>query len=269
MTRAAAQRGPTVVLVAHGTRNPHGVEIIARIAESVAARLGHVPVAFVDVLGPSPSEVLSDLDGPAIVVPAFLASGYHVRTDVPREIAESGHRHTTVARALGPDPVLAGILEDRLRDAGWQPGDAVVLAAAGSSDSRALADVEEAARLLSARLGAVVEVGYAATAEPRVTEVVAGVRARTGARVFIASYLLAEGLFQNRLRESGADGVADPIGVHPGLVDLVCRRASEAQRPGGPGAGSSRPGASRAGLLRSAAARPGRALVGRWSVRAR
>ncbi|WP_278314099.1 sirohydrochlorin chelatase [Lolliginicoccus levis] len=264
MSRAAAQRGPTVVLVAHGTRNPHGVEIIARIAESVAARIGHVPVAFVDVLGPSPSEVLRGIDGPAIVVPAFLASGYHVRSDVPREIAESGHQETVVARALGPDPILAGILADRLRDAGWQRGDAVVLAAAGSSDQRALADVEEAARLLSTLLGAQVEVGFAATAEPRVTDVVADVRARTGSRVFIASYLLAEGLFQNRLRESGADGVADPIGVHPGLIDLVCRRAGEAQRPG-----RARAGVSRAGLLGITAGRPGRGLVGRWSVRAR
>ncbi|WP_149361233.1 sirohydrochlorin chelatase [Lolliginicoccus suaedae] len=264
MSRAAEQHGPTVVLVAHGTRNPHGVEIIARIAESVAARLGHVPVGFVDVLGPSPSEVLRDTAGPAIVVPAFLASGYHVRTDVPREVAESGHQETIVARALGPDPILAEILEDRLREAGWQPGDAVVLAAAGSSDDRALAEVEEAARLLSTRLGTVVEVGYAATAAPRVTEVVAAARARTGARVFIASYLLAEGLFQNRLRESGADGVAGPIGVHPRLIDLVCRRAAEAQR-----LGRDRARPSRAGLLGVAARRPGRGSVTSWSMRSR
>ena len=219
---------PALVLVAHGTRNPRGVELVAALAERVAASVGTTRVAFVDVLGPSPAEVLRDLHGPAVVVPAFLASGYHVHTDVPREVAESGRTDVTVTPALGPDPMLARALRSRLREAGWRRGDAVVLAAAGSSDPRALADVHRAARMLGELTRGPVEVGYVATAEPRVADVVARVRRDTGKRVFVASYLLAHGLFHTRLAEAGADGVAQPLGVHPDVVRLLIDRYTAA-----------------------------------------
>ncbi|EKT80628.1 hypothetical protein WSS_A21664 [Rhodococcus opacus M213] len=213
-----------LVLVAHGTRSPRGVEMIAALADAVAEQVGPTRVSFVDVLGPSPAEVLRDITGPAVVVPAFLASGYHVHTDVPREVADSGHPSVAVTRALGPDPVLAEVLLRRLVDAGWRPGDAVVLAAAGSSDPRALRDVRRAAALLSELVASRVRIGYVATAQPRVPDVVAGLRADGEKRVFVASYLLAHGLFHARLADAGADGVAEPLGVDPAIVGLVAER---------------------------------------------
>ncbi|GAA3177970.1 hypothetical protein GCM10020255_070270 [Rhodococcus baikonurensis] len=142
-----------LVLVAHGTRSARGVEMVAALAEAVGKRVGRTRVAFVDVLGPSPSEVLRDTPGRAILVPAFLASGYHVHTDVRREVAISEHPTVTVTPALGPDPALARVLLRRLTEAGWNPGDAIVLAAAGSSDARALRDVERAALMLAEAAG--------------------------------------------------------------------------------------------------------------------
>ena len=41
-------------------------------------------------------------------------------------------------------------------------------------------------------------------------------RGRSNARVAVASYLLADGLFQERLRSCGADLVSQPLGTHPG-----------------------------------------------------
>lgn len=215
---------PTLVLVAHGTRRGRGVEMIAALAESVADRGVPVRVAFVDVLGPSPAEVLRDLPGSAVVVPAFLASGYHVHTDVPREVFDSEHTATSVTRAMGPDPMLARVMHRRLREAGWKPGDTAVLAAAGSSDTRALRDVQRAAGFLSEIIGQRVEISYVATGEPKVPEVVARVRQAGAEKVFIASYLLAHGLFHERLSAAGADGVAEPIGVHDDIVDLILSR---------------------------------------------
>ncbi|AEF42193.1 sirohydrochlorin chelatase [Hoyosella subflava] len=217
------------VLVAHGTRNPRGVSMIAAVADAVSEQAGPTRVAFVDVLGPSPSEVLAQMPGPATLVPAFLASGYHVRTDIPREVEASGHSRVRITQAIGPDPALAAILADRLVEAGWAPGDAVVLAAAGSSDTRALRDVRRSAVLLADRMRTPVDVGYIATAVPRIGDVVSEVRRKTGKRVFIASYLLAHGLFHNRLHELGADGVAAPIGVHPDLVGLISSRFAAAR----------------------------------------
>lgn len=217
---------PALVLVAHGTRNPRGVEMIAELADHVSARVGTTRVAFVDVLGPAPSEVLREMDGPAVVVPAFLASGYHVHTDVPREVAQSAHSQAAVTRALGPDPVLTDVLVRRLVEAGWRPGDAVVFAAAGSSDERALRDVRRAAAMLSEAVHSRVEIGYAATAQPRVPDVVERLRAHGARKVFVASYLLAHGLFHTRLTESGADGVAEPLGVDAAIVGLLEQRYS-------------------------------------------
>lgn len=230
---------PALVLVAHGTRSARGVEMIAALAEAVAAELGvtvssapnaSLRTAFVDVLGPSPSEVLRDLDGPAVVVPAFLASGYHVYQDVPREVTESGHCAVAVTAAMGPDPALTRIMAVRLRAAGWKPGDAVVFAAAGSSDSRARQDVRRAAGMLAEQLDAPVKIAYVATGTPRVPEVVSSLRESGAERVYIASYLLAHGLFHQRLHDAGADGVADPIGVHPGVVRLIVDRYRSAAR---------------------------------------
>ncbi|WP_327109777.1 sirohydrochlorin chelatase [Nocardia sp. NBC_01730] len=241
---------PALVLVAHGTRSTKGVQMIASLAEAVSKELGAgipgpgtdtgeapwVRTAFVDVLGPSPSEVLRDLVTPAgeavpaVVVPAFLASGYHVYQDVPREVAESAHPAVVVTPAMGPDPALARIMRMRLHAAGRQPGDAVVFAAAGSSDARARQDVRRAAGLLAERLGVPVRIGYVATGAPRIPEVVADLRASGARRVFIASYLLAHGLFQQRLHEAGADGVAEPIGVHPAVVRLIADRYRAAAR---------------------------------------
>ncbi|MFD6391206.1 sirohydrochlorin chelatase [Nocardia sp. NPDC055029] len=215
--------------------------MIAALADAVAAELGAtvsepgaeaqgaapntaLRTAFVDVLGPSPSEVLRDLDGPAVVVPAFLASGYHVYQDVPREVEESGHPSVAVTAAMGPDPALTRIMAVRLRAAGWRPGDAVVFAAAGSSDARARQDVRRAAGMLAEQLGAPVRIAYVATGTPRVPEVVASLRESGSGRVFIASYLLAHGLFHQRLHDAGADGVAEPIGVHPAVVRLIADR---------------------------------------------
>lgn len=83
------------LLVAHGTRKPAGVTMVGELADRVSALLDRpVHVAFVDVLGPTPEEVLRALpaDRPVTVVPAFLASGYHVRVDLPAHVAASDTR---------------------------------------------------------------------------------------------------------------------------------------------------------------------------------
>ncbi|GAC66606.1 sirohydrochlorin chelatase [Gordonia soli] len=218
------------VLVAHGTRNPHGVELIARIAEAVGERIGPTRVAFVDVLGPNPAEVIADVDRPAVLVPAFLASGYHVLSDIPRHVIDAGRGDTIVTRALGPDPMIAEVARRRLIEAGWRPGDAVVLAAAGSSDQNACAEVHLAARHLEGLIGGRVEVGFIATASPSVPEVVARVR-RPGRRVVIASHLLAPGLFHERLHGYGADAVSEPLGADRRIVDLLITRMRAAVSP--------------------------------------
>lgn len=226
----------TTLLAAHGTRAPAGVAMIGDLAAAVSQRL-HEPVrvAFVDVLGPAPEEVLAHLpaDEPVTVLPAFLARGHHVRTDLPARLARTGPRVLRPAAALGPSPLLAAVLAARLAEAGHRRGDAVVLGAAGSSDPVAAADLRRAAALLSARLQSPVSIGFAAPPAdspcPSVAGAVREARGRGAGRVAVAAYLLADGLFAQRLGACGADVVAAPLGVHPLVVELACRRVLRAR----------------------------------------
>lgn len=214
----------SLILAAHGTRRPGGVAMIGDLAAKVSALVERtVQVAFVDVLGPTPSEVLSSAGRPAVVVPAFLARGYHVRTDLPAHVAASGHPNVTVTPALGPSREIAQIVAQQLVKSGWRPGDSVILAAAGTSDPRARADLRITAALVSALTRSSVDLGFAATGDPHVCEAVERAR-RRGRRVVVASYLLADGLFHEVLRASGADIVTGPLGTHPGLARVIASR---------------------------------------------
>jgi sirohydrochlorin ferrochelatase len=224
-----------LVLVAHGTRKSAGLEMIGDLAARVGATLRRpVHVAFLDVLGPTPTEVLSTngmLERPTIVVPAFLSRGYHVNVDLPAHVAASEHPGVTVTESLGPSPQMVRVLSQRLSESGWRVGDSVILSAAGTSDPSAMTDLRSTATLLSAMTGTRVELAFAATGSPRVADAVATMRARGARRVVVASYLLADGLFQDRLRASGADVVTEPLGLHPGTVRFVANRFRRARLP--------------------------------------
>jgi sirohydrochlorin ferrochelatase len=218
----------SLIMVAHGTRRPEGLAMIGDIAEQVSALLDHtIQTAFVDLLGPTPSEALSsaaDTDRPAIVVPAFLSRGYHVRTDLPAHVAASGHPDVTITPALGPSPHIVRIVAAQMAKCGWRPNDSVILAAAGTSDPAASSDLRTTASLLSALTGSRVRLAFAATGEPSARAAVANARTRSRSRVVVASYLLADGLFQQQLQDCGADIISDPLGTHPEVVRLIANR---------------------------------------------
>jgi sirohydrochlorin ferrochelatase len=220
---------PVLVAAAHGTRDPAGRTVIDLLRTAVADRRPGIDVAEAyvdeDVQQPGLRSVLAGLDE-AVVVPVLLSAGYHVHVDVPDAIAGANRPGVRATRPLGPDPVLAEVLADRQAEAGV--GDhAVVLAAAGSSDPRAATDVEQMARLLTARLGRPVTAAYVTASRPSVSESVAALHA-AGESVAIASYLLAPGGFHDRLRTVGAQVVAAPLLPDARLAELVLRRYDEA-----------------------------------------
>jgi sirohydrochlorin ferrochelatase len=219
---------PVLVACGHGTRDPAGRQAVAALVAAVADALPGVEVreSYVDVHGPVVGEVVASLPhrtGGAragVVVPLLLAAGYHVRVDLAEAVR--ARPDVVVAPALGPDDRLVEVVLDRVGPLG--PADAVVLAPAGSSDERAQADSREVARRLGVRLGREVVVGYAAGPSPSVPEVVAAARAAGAQRVVVASYLLAPGFFQDRLRAAGADVVTGPLLPDPRVVDVVVDR---------------------------------------------
>jgi sirohydrochlorin ferrochelatase len=118
--------------------------------------------------------------------------------------------------------VLADILTDRLGD--LTGIDHVVLAAAGSSNHRALLDCSATAALLSDRINRAVEVGYVSGAGERLADVLA----RTPGRVAVATYLLAPGAFADRIRSiAGPRPVSAPLGADPRLAALALHRYTQ------------------------------------------
>ncbi len=213
---------PALVLLAHGTGDAAGRATIGRLLVALRERLPDVTVrmAYAGVARPRLADVLTDLPGPVVVVPAFLASGFHVRVDVPGQLAATGRADVVLADPLGPDPVLVAAALSRLAEAGAADTDRVVLAAAGSTDPVAAEDLRVAAGLLEERLGRPVPVGYIAGGEPRIASVVA---AQPG-RVALVTWLLAPGAFHRRLADAGAAVVAEPLGDHPDVARVVVAR---------------------------------------------
>lgn len=205
---------------------------MAGLVAAVAARRPDIEVrqAFVDVEEPRIGSVLDDLgETPTTVVPLLLSAGYHVYVDLAE--ATSPRTATSLAPALGPDPRLADLLHRRLLAAGLRDDDTVVMAAAGSSDPRAVVDCAEVADALGRILGRPSPAAYLSAVEPRLEAAVTAARdhAPDGGRVVVATYLLAPGYFHDLAAASGADLVTPPLLV-PGeppaeaLVDIVLER---------------------------------------------
>jgi sirohydrochlorin ferrochelatase len=191
-----------------------------------------VDSGFVDVQQPDLAAGLDTIPPSecSVVVPLLLSAGYHVHVDIAQGIDERAEGSVRLAGALGPDDALVQVLASRLVEAGLAPGDAVVMAAAGSSDHRAVRDCIETGRMLGALLGRPVTVGFLSAAVPRLDGAIATVRQlHPGARVLVGSYLLAPGYFAELAAEAGGDVTAAPLlvaGRRPAehLVDLVVSR---------------------------------------------
>lgn len=218
---------------AHGTRADAGQRTIRELLDEVRAAMGiEVREAYVDVQDPKIDAVIDQVaprqDGiAAVVVPVLLAGGYHVYVDIAEAV--QGRTDVRSAPALGPDPRLLQIVLERLDHEGVPHDATVVLAAAGSSDPRSQADTAMAAEMLREHWNGPVRIGYAAGPSPSVAEAVASARANgEDGVVAVASYLLAPGLFQQRLHEAGADYVTGPLAPHATLIEIIADRFHDA-----------------------------------------
>jgi sirohydrochlorin ferrochelatase len=220
---------PTLLAVAHGSKDPAAKAAITELAREVNrfAPVLKVRVAFIQHAEPSLGDELSAAGENAVIVPLLLSNGYHLATDIAGAASAAGAR---VAGLLGPDTLLVTALAGRLAEAGVPDGTPVVLAAAGSTDPAAQRDAQRQAELLAERLEAPVTAAFLSAGGPRVAEAVAELAAREGRDVAIASYLLAPGHFQDQLAGAGARWVTAPLGGHPAMAGLVIDRYRTASR---------------------------------------
>lgn len=233
--------GPRPLLaVAHGTHDADGVRVVRALVDlAVRCRPGLVAdVGFVDDASPSVRAAL-DAWGPRapVVVPLLLTAASHSKGDIPAAVqrARQGGAEVCYGRPLGPHPDLLAVVGERLAAAGAAPDAPVVLAAAGTADPAANAEIFATARLLAeARRLAPVEVGFASATGPDVGQALDRLR-RLGwpaAQVVVVPYFLAPGAFSRRVAEAAAAAgtglVTAVLGAHPVLARLLLARYDEA-----------------------------------------
>lgn len=255
-----------MIACAHGTSSDiGGAEVNGLRAGISALRPGlDVRESYVDVQDPDLVDVMAGLpEGEAaVVVPLLLSVGYHTKVDIARAV---GSRANSLASApLGPDPRLAEVLDQRLREAGITADDAVVLAAAGSSNPAAAVSVQGVAAHLRKLRGNRIVPAYGAAEKPSVPDAVAALRAEYPGgegkgRVIIASYLLAHGFFHDQLAKAGADVVAEPLLPSDVLAQVALDRYDHAvaghaaPQAGAPSAAAPQPEAPQETAPRAAA----------------
>jgi sirohydrochlorin ferrochelatase len=160
----------------------------------------------------------------------LLGHAYHSRVDIPAALPAALHP-VVQADVLGPDDLVVTALERRLTEVGVALGDpatAVVLAAAGSSDPAAVAEVRAVAARWRDSGWADVIAAFGSAAEPTIASAVRALRASGVPRVAVSAYLLFPGRFATTIAADaaaeGGDVTAAPLGAAPELVDLVLRR---------------------------------------------
>jgi sirohydrochlorin ferrochelatase len=255
---------PSLVAIAHGSRDPRAGATIAELLAAARTRAAASGLAGFEARGaflghapPAPLQVLTALAGDpggrrpggrrdVVVLPLLLTAAYHSGTDIPGVLAEAtaglpGLR-IRYGEPLGPHPGVVRALERRLAEAGQDrggdpSGTAVVLASAGSSQPSANAAIARLASGWQAERGwLAVRPAYASAASPTPAEAVADLLRGGAERVVVASYLLAPGLFADRVRESslaaGAAAVSAPLGAGPEMADVLLDRYLQAAAGG-------------------------------------
>ena len=245
------REGGVLVAVAHGSADPRASATIAELAAVARERspgldlrtafLGHAPPSLPQVLG------TIEADREVTVLPLLLTAAYHSKADIPRVLARTPLRRVSYGATLGPHPLLLDALDRRLAEALPSSGPisglgahldpartAVVLAAAGSSDPEANATIAQMAARWQARTGwLAVRPAYASATEPSPAAAVAGLLRDGAPRVVVATYLLAPGLFADRIRHTalaaGAAAVSPALGACAEVADVMLDRFTQAR----------------------------------------
>jgi sirohydrochlorin ferrochelatase len=229
----------TLVLTAHGSKDPRS----AANARAVAARLRRmrpgldVRLAFLELSAPKFIDVLTGLPDSrqSVITPLLLASAYHARLDIPKQIARAGALGVRQADVLGEDDRLVSVLRKRLADLGVSPLDyelGVLVVAIGSSNSAVNARTAQvASKLAAGTRWAGATMAFATGPEPSVAEAANRLRRRGARRLVIAPWFLAPGRITDRVRTDAQDNgipMAPPLGAHRLVAETVLDRYDQA-----------------------------------------
>ncbi len=233
---------PALIALAHGSRDPRSAETITALVNEVRSMRPDLRIepAFLELSKPSFAQAVAKLvragHDEIVVVPLLLSEAYHAKVDVPSAVAEQSAKHEGLqiraTRVLGLEPAFLEVLDLRLREAlktaRVRELDALVLAAAGSSDPLANQSVARLARLWGSHHKLPVTAAFASAAPPATGEAVRAFRKEGRRHIAVASLFLAPGFLPDRAaelaHEAGAVAVSAPLGAHPELARTILAR---------------------------------------------
>lgn len=249
---------PPLVLAVPGPANPDLDDIVREVAllaragrpglDIRPALLGEGATDLVPVLGPDPNAAPEPGDAdaesgdeaapvppvalPAVVVPLLIGPHPQVEARVRATVEASGHQ-LSVTEPLGPHPLLAEALHERLSEAGLAradrarlftvvtAADGIVLATTGGPDALQAADMTGV--LLAARLALPV-VTADLDVPGSVSQAADHLRQMGAERLALAPYVLGPELDPDLIETaaSAADlSAAAPLGAHGSIAQLV------------------------------------------------
>ncbi|WP_078309115.1 MULTISPECIES: sirohydrochlorin chelatase [unclassified Mycobacterium] len=221
-------RSPTLLAVAHGSRDPRFAENARRLVAQVRVLRPELDVrlAFLELSEPNLADVLDDLSGEAVVVPLLLSDAYHARIDLPTVLcsAPSGLR-VMQAPVLGADDRLLRLARRRVTELGVD-NPAVILTAVGSSDSTANART----RALAAQWALSTTV-FATGESTTIADAADALRSRGATEIVVAPWFLSPGLLLDQIRAEAAQAgfqVAAPLGADRLVAEVVVHRYASA-----------------------------------------
>jgi len=233
---------PALIALAHGSRDPRSAATVTALVHEVRTMRPDLRIepAFLDLSKPSFSTVVAKLVRAGfeeiVVVPLLLTEAYHAKVDVPEAIGAATARHEGLriraTSILGLEARFLEVLDLRLREAlknaRVRELDALVLAAAGSSDPIANQAVARLARLWGTHHKLPVTAAFAASAPPAAGEAVRAFRGEGRRHIAVASLFLAPGFLPDRAAElaveAGAVAVSEPLGAHPEIARTILAR---------------------------------------------
>jgi sirohydrochlorin ferrochelatase len=233
---------PALVALAHGSRDPRSAATIKALVGEVRAMRPDLRIepAFLDLSKPSFQTTVDKLVRAGydeiVVVPLLLTEAFHAKVDVPEAIDAATARHENLkirgTRVLGLEPVFLEVLDRQLRtalkEARVRELDALVLAAAGSSDALANQAVARLARLWGAKHKLPTVAAFASAAPPATGEAVRQFRAEGRRHIAVGSLFLAPGRLPDRAAElaleAGAVAVSEPLGADPEVARTILAR---------------------------------------------
>ncbi|MEZ0580060.1 sirohydrochlorin chelatase [Nocardioides sp. MH1] len=233
---------PALVALAHGSRDARSSATITALVDEVKALRPDLKIekAFLELAKPGFQTVIDRLvrggHDEIVVVPLLLNEAFHAKVDVPEAIAEATTRHPGLkiraTDVLGLEARFLEVLDERMREAlksaRVRELDALVLAAAGSSDPLANQAVARLARVWGTHHKLPVTAAYAAAAPPATGEAVRAFRAEGRRHIAVASLFLAPGRLLDHATElaleAGAVAVSEPLGAHPEIARTILAR---------------------------------------------